>query len=62
MSFATVGGFYAGIFYPAASPLYDPSGKGYEYGSCFASIGQSALYRGFLFQTTVLREDYYLYA
>ena len=62
MSFTTASGFYAGIFYPANSPLYDPSGGELIYGGCFAAAGQGTAYRGFLFQTTELRADYYLYA
>lgn len=62
MSFA-VGGFYAGIFYPTNSPLYQPTGgEDLVYGACFAPIGQGASYRGFLFQTAELRKDFYLYA
>ena len=62
MSFA-VGGFYAGVFYPVNSPLYQPTGgEDLMYGACFAPVGQGVSYRGFLFQTAELREDYYLYA
>lgn len=65
MPFTTASGFYAGTFYSVNSPLYDPPESGDEdfiYSVCFAPIGQSSLYRGFLFQTAELREDYYLYA
>ena len=56
------GGFYAGIFYPETSPLYNPGTGSLTYGACFAPIGKGALYKGFLFETAELRQDYYLYA
>lgn len=62
MTFASMSGFYAGVFYPAGSPLYDPSEDRFVYDSCFAAPGQTSLYHGLLFQTAELREDYYLYA
>ncbi len=63
MSFSMTGGFYAGVFYPPCSPLYEPSGDHpLIYSDCFAPAGQSENYRGFLFLTTEMREDYYLYS
>lgn len=65
MPFTTASGFYAGVFYSVGSPLYKPSDSDDEtliYGVCFVPIGQGSSYRGFLFQTAELREDYYLYA
>lgn len=62
MSF-NIGGFYAGVFYPTISPLYQPpGGEDLIYGACFALEGQGSLYRGFLYETAELREDYYLYS
>lgn len=56
-------GFYQGVFYPLDSPLYDP-GEDVPVtdGVCFAPIGQSENYHGFLYQTAELRANYILYA
>lgn len=54
-------GFYQGVFYPGDSPLYDPHEEPTVDGACFAPVGQPENYRGFLYTTAELREDYYLH-
>lgn len=54
-------GFYQGVFYFSDSPLYKPQDEPVVEGSCFAPVGQPENYRGFLYQTAELREDYYLH-
>lgn len=55
-------GFYQGVFYPGNSPLYNPSDEPVINGACFAPVGQSGDYHGFLYETAELLADYIFYA
>lgn len=65
MLFSTAAGFYAGVFYSTASPLYDPPDSedpDIVRDTCFAPAVDGVKYRGYLLQDGVLRADYYLFA